>query len=67
MERVLHPFLVRVRSLRAFLAASVRKLAGMEPHDGDFVTTDVPVLWTDHAPLRNTLFGVWQNTQTSLS
>ena len=38
MERVLHPFLVRVRSLRGFLAASLRKLLRMEPHDGDFAS-----------------------------
>jgi hypothetical protein len=38
MDPVLHPFLVRVRSLHAFLAASLRKLLGMEPHDGDFTS-----------------------------
>jgi len=36
MERVLHPFLVRVRSLRGLLAASLRKMLGTEPHNGDF-------------------------------
>jgi hypothetical protein len=36
MEFVLHPFLVRARRLRDFLAASVRKLLRMQPHDGDF-------------------------------
>jgi hypothetical protein len=36
MERVLHSFLLRVRSLRAFLAAFARKLLGIKPHDGDF-------------------------------
>jgi len=36
MAPVRHPLLVRVRSLRGFLAASVRKLLGMDPHDGDF-------------------------------
>jgi hypothetical protein len=36
MAPVLHPFFVGVLSLRGFLAASVRKLLGMEPHNGDF-------------------------------
>jgi hypothetical protein len=31
-------FLGRVRSLRAFLAASLRKLLSMQPHDGDFAS-----------------------------
>ncbi len=38
MTSVPHPFLVRVRSLGAFMAASVRKLLGMNPHDGDFAS-----------------------------
>lgn len=38
MDPVLRPFLVRVRTLRALLAASLRKLLGMEPHDGDFAS-----------------------------
>ena len=33
-----HPFLAGVRSLRAFLAASLRKSLKMEPHDGDFAS-----------------------------
>ncbi len=33
-----YPSLARVRSLRAFLAASLRKFLGMEPHDGDFAS-----------------------------
>jgi hypothetical protein len=37
-DRNPHPFLVRVRSLRAFLAASLRKFLRMEPHDGDFAS-----------------------------
>lgn len=32
------PFLVRVRSLGAFLAASMRKMLGAERHDGDFAS-----------------------------
>jgi hypothetical protein len=36
MVPVRHLFLVRVRRWRAFLAASMRKLLGMEPHDRDF-------------------------------
>jgi hypothetical protein len=38
MDPVLHPFLVRLRSLRAFIGASLRKLLGMEPRDGDFAS-----------------------------
>jgi hypothetical protein len=38
MTTISHPFLVRVRSLRAFLAASLRKFLRMEPHDGDFAS-----------------------------
>ena len=38
MTAISHPFLVRVRSLRAFLAASLRKFLRMEPHDGDFAS-----------------------------
>jgi hypothetical protein len=38
MTSIPHSFLVRVRSLRAFLAASVRKLLGWQPHDGDFAS-----------------------------
>jgi hypothetical protein len=34
MDTVLHPLLVRVRSLRAFIAASLRKMLRMEAHDG---------------------------------
>jgi hypothetical protein len=33
-----HSFLARVRSLRAFLAASLRKSLKMEAHDGDFAS-----------------------------
>jgi hypothetical protein len=33
-----HPFLAGIRSLRAFLAASLRKFLRMEPHDGDFAS-----------------------------
>jgi len=36
MDPVLHPFIVRVRTLGAFMAASLRKLFKMEPRDGDF-------------------------------
>ena len=38
MDPVLHPFLVGVRTLRAFVAASLRKLFGMDPRDGDFAS-----------------------------
>jgi hypothetical protein len=36
MSFVPHSFLVRVRSSRAFVAASLRKLFGMEPRYGAF-------------------------------
>jgi hypothetical protein len=36
MNSALHLILVRVRSTLALTAASLRKLLGMEPHDGDF-------------------------------
>jgi len=38
MAPISRSFLVRVRSLRAFLAASLRRLLSMEPHDGDFAS-----------------------------
>jgi len=38
MDPVQHPFLVGVRTLRAFMAASLRKLFGIKPHDGDFAS-----------------------------
>jgi len=36
MTSVLQALLARVRSLRAFLAASLRKSLGITPRDGDF-------------------------------
>jgi hypothetical protein len=41
MDPALHSFLARLRSVRALLAASLRKLFGMEPHDGDFASLRV--------------------------
>ena len=41
MTSISHRFLVRVRSLSAFLAASLRKYLGMEAHDGDFASQRV--------------------------
>lgn len=41
MTSASHPFLAQVRSLRAHLAASLRKLLRMEPHDGDFASQRV--------------------------
>lgn len=38
MTIVSHTFLARVRSLRAFIAASMRKMLGIETHDGDFAS-----------------------------
>lgn len=41
METVFHPLVVRIRSVRAFIAASLRKMLGMEAHDGDFASQRV--------------------------
>lgn len=41
MNSLLHPLLVRVRTVRAFIAASTRKMFRMEPHDGDFASQQV--------------------------
>ena len=41
MTAISYRFLVRVRSLSAFLAASLRKYLGMEAHDRDFATQRV--------------------------
>jgi hypothetical protein len=38
MAAIPHPFLSRVRSLSAFVAASLRSFLKMEPHDGDFTS-----------------------------
>jgi hypothetical protein len=38
MDRVRHPFLLLVRTLRAFMAASLRRLFRMEPRAGDFAS-----------------------------
>lgn len=38
MDPVRHPFLVRIRTVRAWIAASLRKKFGMEPHRGDFAS-----------------------------
>src|ERR1700687_270423 len=38
MTAISHPFLARVRGLRAFVAASLRRFLKMEPHDGDFAS-----------------------------
>ena len=41
MTAISHPFLARIRSLRAFLAASLRQMLRMEAHDGDFASQRV--------------------------
>jgi len=41
MSAISHPFLARIRSLRAFLAAALRKSLRMEPHNGDFASQRV--------------------------
>src|SRR5579862_1817935 len=41
MDNVLRLFIVRARSLRAYIAASLRKMLRMEPHDGDFASQRV--------------------------
>jgi hypothetical protein len=38
MDTVFHPLVVRAWSLCAFIAASLRKMLGMEAHDGDFAS-----------------------------
>jgi hypothetical protein len=38
MDSVPRPFFVRVRALRAFIGASLRKWLRMEPRDGDFAS-----------------------------
>ena len=41
MHSISGPFLAQVRSLRAYVAASLRKFLGMEAHDGDFASQRV--------------------------
>ena len=41
INTVLHSLLVRVRRLGAFIAASLRKMLGMQAHDGDFASQRV--------------------------
>ena len=41
MDAVLRALVVRARSLRAFIAASLRKMLRMEPRDGDFASQQV--------------------------
>jgi hypothetical protein len=41
MASLAHPFFAGIRSLRAWLAASLRKFLKMEPHDGDFASQRV--------------------------
>ena len=38
MAAIPHPLLSRVRSLSAFVAASIWSFLKMEPHDGDFTS-----------------------------
>ena len=38
MAGIPHPLLARVRSLSAFVAASIGRFLNMEPHDGDFTS-----------------------------
>ena len=38
MAAIPHPLLSRVRSLSAFVAASLRSFLKIEPHDGDFTS-----------------------------
>jgi hypothetical protein len=37
----MHPLIVRIRSLRAFIAASLSKMLRMEAQDGDFASQRV--------------------------
>ena len=41
MDTVFRPLLVRVRRLGAFIAASLRKMLGMEARGGDFASQRV--------------------------
>jgi len=41
MDTVLRALVVRARSLRAFIAASLRQMLRMERHDGDFASQRV--------------------------
>ena len=41
MDTLFHPLVVRIRSLRAFIPALLRKILGMEAHDGDFASQRV--------------------------
>lgn len=62
----LHLFLVRLRSLRAFIGSSLS--AGHGAARRRFhITTNVSVLRTHHAAPRNLLPGVWQITQVRLN
>jgi hypothetical protein len=45
MPSVLHRLLVSVRSSRAFLSAELRKLLGLERHDGDFASQRICPFW----------------------
>ena len=38
MNPVSHPLLVRIRTLRGFITASLRKFLRIEAHDGDFTS-----------------------------
>jgi hypothetical protein len=38
MNSLPHALLGRIRSLRAYLSASLRKQLGITPHDGDFAS-----------------------------
>lgn len=68
MTSVLQALLARVRSMHAFMAASLRSSVGLEPRDGDFASpADVPVLRAHHASLQNLLPGVRQGAQASLN
>lgn len=41
MPSILHRLLVRVRGWRAFMGAELRRLLGLERHDGDFASQQI--------------------------
>ena len=63
-----HPFLAGLRSLLAFLAASLRKFLKIERHARRLrLTADLPLLRTHYTSSRKMLFGMWRDLQSSLN
>jgi hypothetical protein len=62
MDAVVRPLIVRARSLRAFIAVSLRKMLRMEPHDGDFASQRVCPVCGRITPRYNTRCLEYGNT-----